>query len=163
MPPIHIHLDTLDAFLQNSDADSMGWADGGGAEQVVEMLAALSVEDWPKLQALLQCRSAKWRECLASTLSPGLGVQAGNLMIVLASDPDTEVAFLAACGIALHCGVNLAAHGPFIDAEICQPAFFAQAKASVGLAAQIRQLGSRCAPSFQRRFELLATLLENKA
>lgn len=84
-------------------------------------------------------------------------------MLDLAWDQDAEVSFLAVSGIAFHCGVNDAAEGPFIDLEIQDPSFVQRARAAAGLADQTRRVRAFCAPQFQRRFDLLAKLLESGA
>src|SRR4051794_4210065 len=108
----------FDAFLQRSDSDSMEWADGGGAEEAGEMLAALPQPEWPQLKSLCLNRGAAWRACLASILHPRQGELAEHLMLNLAWDQDAEVAFLAVSGIAFYCGVNDSAKAPFVDLKI---------------------------------------------
>ncbi|MFI8616460.1 hypothetical protein ACIGHN_13245 [Acidovorax sp. NPDC077693] len=153
-------VNSLDALLQNSDADSMEWADGGGAEDAAEMMAILSEQDWLKLKSISLNRDRNWRACLASSLNPRQGEQAEHLLLTLASDQDLEVAFLAVRGIAFYCGINDSMNGPFIDPKIRVSSTHALAKATSGLASRVRKVGSSCGPRFQRQFELLAAELE---
>ena len=152
----------FDAFLQRSDLDSMDWADGGGAEEAGEMLAALPLQEWPQLKSLCSKRGATWRACLASILHPRQGEPAEHLILHLALDQDSEVAFRAVSGIAFNCGVNDSAKGPFLDLKIRNASFVSLAKLAEGLADQVRRVSASCDPHFQRRFEVLAKLLESE-
>lgn len=156
-------IDDLDTLLQRSDSDSMEWADGGGAEEAEAMLSALPLQDWANLEHLRQVRNPRWRACLASVLRPQQGEQAGQLLITLASDQDTEVAFLAMRAVAFNCGVNASAQGPFIDPKVRVESFLLRAKTTEGLAAKVLKVRSSCTPSFQRQFELLAAVLKSEA
>jgi hypothetical protein len=156
-------IENLDTLLQRSDIDSMAWADGGGAEEAAEMMATLSEQDWSKLKSIYPSRGAMWRACLASSLSPRQGEQAERLLLTLASDQDTGIAFVAVRGIAFYCGVNDSMQGPFIDLKIRVPSFLSLAQADQGLANQVRKVGASCDPKFRRQFELLAAVLEAAA
>jgi hypothetical protein len=156
-------VNSLDALLQKSDADSMAWADGGGAEDAAEMMAILPEQDWLKLKSIAPNRDRNWRACLASSLSPRQGEQAERLLLALASDQDLEVSFLAVRGIAFYCGINDSMNGPFIDPKIRVSSMLALAKATPGLANLVRKVGSSCDPRFQRQFELLAAEIKPTA
>lgn len=158
---MHATTVNFDDFLQKSDADSMQWADGGGAEEAEEVLATFSQEDWSQIKALYSRRGARWRGCLATILRPQQGEVAARLMLDLAWDQDPEVAFLAVSHIAFYCGVNDSADGPFIDLKIRQPSFLSLVKTTKGLPDQIRKVSAACHPRFQRRFELLTTELDS--
>lgn len=160
-PAMQASIDRFDALLQRSDSDSLAWADGGDSEEAAAMLAALPMEAWSQLQVLCPSRDATWRACLVSVLSPQQGEQAGDLLLRLAADQDIEVASLAVRAIAFHCGINVSAHGPFIDPSICNADFVVRAKAAEGLADQVRRVGSACAPGIQRQFDLLASQLDS--
>ena len=153
----------FDAFLQKSGSDSSDWADAGGAEEAEEALAGLPQQDWLELETLCSSREAKWRGCLVSILRPQQGSVAERLMLELAWDQDTEVAFLAVSGIAFYCGVNDSAKGPFVDLTIRSASFLALAKTKVGLADQIREIGATSYSQFQSRFALLVAVLQSEA
>lgn len=160
---MQVSIAMFDALLQRSDSDSMAWTDGGGADEAEEMLAVLPEQEWPRLKSLCSNRRRAWRACLASIVCPRQGTRAEHLLLHLAWDQDTEVAFLAASGIAFYCGVNEGAKGPFLDLKIRSSSFFLLAKATVGLADQVRRVSASCHPHLQRRFELLTNLLESEA
>jgi hypothetical protein len=160
---MHESIVKLDALLQRSDSDSVVWADGGGAEEADEMLAALSEKEWPELKSLYSSRNPAWRACLASVLRPQHGRFAEHLMLDLAREQDPEVAFLVVSGIAFYCGVNDSAQGPFVDPGIQNASFLSLARTTTGLTDQVLRVSASCNSIFQRRFELLAKLLESGA
>jgi len=152
----------FDTFLQESNSDSMDWADGGGADDADRLLGMLSRQEWGQLKYLYKSRDAKWRASLASVLRPQQGEDAERLMLDLAWDQDGEVAFLAVSSIAFYCGINEAAKGPFIDLKIRIPSFLSRAKTTAGLADQTRRVSARCHTHLQRRLEFFARLLESE-
>ena len=152
----------LDSLLQRSDSDSMAWTDGEGATEAEELLAALDPQEWPHVRHLCSCRGPGWRACLASILRPQHGEIARHLMLDLAWDQDSEVAFLAVHSIAFYCGVNESAKGPFFDPKIQNHSFVSLAKAKDGLTDQIREVSASCHPRIQMRFGDLAKILSEK-
>jgi hypothetical protein len=160
---MQVSLAAFDALLQKSDSDSTDWADGGGAEEAEEMLAALHEQEWMELKSLCSNRGAAWRACLATVLRPKHGSIAENLLLDLAWDQDAEVAFLAASSIAFYCGVNDSAKGPFLDPKIRDTSFLSLCKATGGFVSQVRKVGASCHPRIGARFELLTKLLRGEA
>lgn len=152
-------LEWLDEHLQRSEYDSQDWADGLGAELAAERLAELSQDEWASLQRLVSSRSENWRACLAEVLRPQLGEIAATLLIDLSADPDIEVAFSALRNVALYCGVNDSAQGPFLDPRTLVPAFLQAAKKADGLIGRIQTVSAQCHPRFQQQFGLLTNVL----
>lgn len=159
---MHAVVEKIDSLLQESDSNSLEWADGGGAEMAMEMLSALDEQGWLLIESLCSSRGPAWRACLASALEPRQGDVARRLMIELAWDQDIEVAFLATSGVAFYCGVNASENGPFIDFRILDSQFLMKARAAEGLSGQVREIGERCATHFEERFKLLAAHLESR-
>lgn len=140
----------------------MAWADGGGAEEAIELALSLSDKGWEELVSIRAKRSAGWRACLVCVLQPRSGGVAQRLLLESASDQDDQVAFLAVRSIAFYCGINASAKGPFVDPKIRSEAFLSQARAS-GIIERVRKVSSLCAPVFHRQFDLLEAVLEEKA
>lgn len=156
-------VDVLDALLKQSDCDSMAWADGGDAEEAIELAQSLSDQQWAELVCIYATRNASWRACLVSVLQPRHGRAAQRLLLESVSDQDAQVAFLAAPSIAFYCGINASAKRPFIDLNIRNEAFLSQAKQTAGITDQVHRISSLCAPVFRRQFDLLEAVLESRA
>jgi|GEM_PF-3204721 len=176
-------IERLDRHLATHDVDDLTWADGVGATEATEMLAALEEGDWRELAACLGARPPRWRQCLASALCPGLGPLASAMLISLAFDPDESVAFEALQQVAFYCGVNAGAPSRmretgadagisppvvevgnsiiFTDERIVDEPLLTLARARAALPARARTIAADCDAHSGTLLRYLASRLES--
>lgn len=122
----------FDAFLSQSDSDSMDWNDGGDYEVAQEMVDKFNPGEWEQLKELVSQRPADWRSCMVYSLEPRKGILHSELLLDFVFDTDDQIALEASHRVAFYCGALHGQNGVVFDPRIRSEHMILAAKSRPG-------------------------------